>query len=204
MKIAIIYSTSSGITKKAAKILSNKIKAKIQLIPIEKAKTACLLKYDFIILAGSLYHGKVQGTLKRYISRNMGTLMEKPVALFMNCDEKSNTKSHLNKTFSEQLVKSSFISSNFGYEINPDEGNFIDKIKAKKGMGISLETTLVSICCMGIGITPLNIGEMSYVAACAIMERYQEKENYHIDIDTLLAGGDSKKIKPQYWIRNLD
>ena len=124
MKIAIIYSTSSGITKKAAKILSNKIKAKIQLIPIEKAKTACLLKYDFIILAGSLYHGKVQGTLKRYISRNMGTLMEKPVALFMNCDEKSNTKSH--------LVKSSFISSNFGYEINPDEGNFIDKIKAKK------------------------------------------------------------------------
>ena len=35
MKIAIIYSTSSGITKKAAKILSNKIKAKIQLIPIE-------------------------------------------------------------------------------------------------------------------------------------------------------------------------
>ena len=77
MKIAIIYSTSSGITKKAAKILSNKIKAKIQLIPIEKAKTACLLKYDFIILAGSLYHGKVQGTLKRYISRNMGTLMEK-------------------------------------------------------------------------------------------------------------------------------
>lgn len=132
MKIAIIYSTSSGITKKAAKILSNKIKAKIQLIPIEKAKTACLLKYDFIILAGSLYHGKVQGTLKRYISRNMGTLMEKPVALFMNCDEKSNTKSHLNKTFSEQLVKSSFISSNFGYEINPDEGNFIDKIKAKK------------------------------------------------------------------------
>ncbi len=126
MKIAIIYSTSSGITKKAAKILSNKIKAKIQLIPIEKAKTACLLKYDFIILAGSLYHGKVQGTLKRYISRNTGTLMEKPVALFMNCDEKSNTKSHLNKTFSEQLVKSSFISS------NPDEGNFIDKIKAKK------------------------------------------------------------------------
>ena len=45
---------------------------------------------------------------------------------------------------------------------------------------------------------------MSYVAACAIMERYQEKENYHIDIDTLLAGGDSKKIKPKYWIRNLD
>lgn len=90
MKIAIIYSTSSGITKKAAKILSNKIKTKIQLIPIEKAKTACLLKYDFIILAGSLYHGKVQGTLKRYISRNMGTLMEKPVAA--KCSKRKHRK----------------------------------------------------------------------------------------------------------------
>ena len=51
----------------------------------------------------------------------------------MNCDEKSNTKSHLNKTFSEATpLNGSFISSNFGYEINPDEGNFIDKIKAKK------------------------------------------------------------------------
>ncbi len=74
MKIAIIYSTSSGITKKAAKILSNKIKAKIQLIPIEKAKTACLLKYDFIILAGSLYHGKVQGTLKKIHIQKYGNI----------------------------------------------------------------------------------------------------------------------------------
>ncbi len=36
MKIAIIYSTSSGNNKKkAAKILSNKIKAKIQLIQLK-------------------------------------------------------------------------------------------------------------------------------------------------------------------------
>ena len=84
------------------------------------------------------------------------------------------------------------------------KARYRDKIKAKQGAGVNLLTSLASICCMGIGITPLNIGEMSYVAACAIMERYQEKENYHIDIDTLLAGGDSKKIKPKYWIRNLD
>ena len=39
-----------------------------------------------------------------------------------------------------------------------------DRIKAKKGMGLSLGDSLVSICCMGIGLTPLNIGEMSYVS----------------------------------------
>lgn len=79
-----------------------------------------------------------------------------------------------------------------------------DKIKAKKGMGISLQATLVSICCMGIGITPLNIGELSYASISTLMRTYQEKEKYEIDVRSLQAGADSKKIKPKYWIRNLD
>lgn len=84
------------------------------------------------------------------------------------------------------------------------KARYRDKIKAKKGMGISLGTTLASICCMGIGITPLNIGEMSYVAIKGIMDTFQEKDQYELDTRILLAGGDSKKIKPKYWIRNLE
>ena len=101
----------------------------MQLIPIEKAKTACLLKYNFIILAGSAYNGKVQSALKRYISRNMKTLHEKPIALVLNCEEGIDTRDRLNNTFTEELVNSSYINSNFGYELNPDEGNFIEKRK---------------------------------------------------------------------------
>lgn len=81
-----------------------------------------------------------------------------------------------------------------------------DRIKARQGNknGISLTTCLVAICCMGIGITPLNIGEMSYASIGAIMKMMQDKEKYDIDIRSLLAGADSKKIKPKYWIRNPD
>jgi hypothetical protein len=57
---------------------------------------------------------------------------------------------------------------------------------------------------MGIGITPLNIGEMSYASIQPILRMRQEKEKYELDVKTLLAGGDSKKIKPKYWIRNSD
>ena len=47
-----------------------------------------------------------------------------------------------------------------------------DKIKAKHNNknGISLSTCLVAICCMGIGLTPLNIGEMSYASIGPIMK----------------------------------
>ena len=81
-----------------------------------------------------------------------------------------------------------------------------DRIKAKQvnKNGISLSVCLTAICCMGIGITPLNIGEMSYASVGEIMRVMQDKEKYDIDIRSLLAGADSKKIKPKYWIRNTD
>lgn len=86
------------------------------------------------------------------------------------------------------------------------KARYRDCVKAKQAAknGMDLFTIMTSICCMGIGITSLNIGEMSYVAMQAILNQYQNKEKYQIDIDSLLAGADSKKIKPKYWIRNLD
>ena len=100
--------------------------------------------------------------------------------------------------------------------IDPDENPEIrrikelarkrDAIKAKHQAekGLSLSTCLVAICCMGIGITPLNIGELSYAAVGQLMSMMQEKEKYDMDIRSILAGADSKKIKPKYWIRNID
>lgn len=57
---------------------------------------------------------------------------------------------------------------------------------------------------MGIGLTPLNIGDVSYAAIGAIMERYQMKEKYDIDIKSLLAGAKANKVNPTYWIKNID
>ena len=100
--------------------------------------------------------------------------------------------------------------------VDPDENPMVaeikrrarerDRIKAKRASkdGISLSTCLVAICCMGIGITPLNIGEMSYASVGEIMKVMQDKEKYDIDIRSLLAGADSKKVKPKYWIRNTN
>lgn len=83
-----------------------------------------------------------------------------------------------------------------------------DRLKAKQAekskTGLSIQTIMVSICCMGIGITPLNIGEISYASMLQILQKYQEKEKYRLDIDSILAGADAKKIKPKYWIKNFE
>lgn len=85
-----------------------------------------------------------------------------------------------------------------------------DRAKAKRTAqgksagGIGLSTSLTAICCMGIGLTPLNIGELSYASVGPIMSMMQEKEKYDIDIRSLLAGASSKKVKPKYWIREQE
>ncbi len=97
---------------------------------------------------------------------------------------------------------------------NPDEdprvkrikakGRQRDRLKAKKGGGISLTTSLAAICCMGIGITPLTIGELSYASVSTLIDMYQNKEKYETDLRSIQAGADPKKVKPKYWIRNLE
>ena len=81
-----------------------------------------------------------------------------------------------------------------------------DRVKAKQNAknGITLETNLIAICCMGLGLNPLNIGEISYSALGSLTKMYQTKEKYQLDVDSLMAGADSKKIKPKYWITNLE
>ena len=81
-----------------------------------------------------------------------------------------------------------------------------DKIIAKKKnkTAPTIGTLLAAICCMGIGLSPLNIGEMSYACVHWLIAMEQQKEEYDIDIQALLAGADSKKVKPKYWIKNID
>ena len=78
-------------------------------------------------------------------------------------------------------------------------------ISAKKQKNApTLGTLLAAICCMGIGLNPLNIGEMSYACIQWLIAMYQQNEEYNIDIKALLAGADSKKVKPKYWIKNIE
>ena len=78
----------------------------------------------------------------------------------------------------------------------------VSKKKAKSAP--TLGTLLAAICCMGIGLNPLNIGEISYACVQWLISMEQQKEEYDVDIRALLAGADSKKVKPKYWIKNLD
>lgn len=79
----------------------------------------------------------------------------------------------------------------------------IEKIKEKKGEILKFEDCLAAICCMGIGITPLNIGELSCSAISVLLKTFQHKESYdHLSIGAMFGTIDTKKTNIEYWIGN--
>ena len=127
MKTAIIYASKTGTTRKVAKALADKIKGEVKTIPIARAESTCLLKYDFVIIAGSIHYGHIQGDLKRFVHRNAKTLKEKNYGLYIMCMFEDKADEYLRKEFSQEIVDSAFITACFGGEVNPNEGNFITK-----------------------------------------------------------------------------
>lgn len=77
------------------------------------------------------------------------------------------------------------------------------KQKANDGTGISFDTSLVALCCMGIGINPLNVGEIAYASVTPIVKMFQAREDFDADMHFIYAGADAKKVKPEYWVRDF-
>ena len=198
---------------------------------VEANKTLAKYPTPFEFMLANSYHNKnyekkCLEAFEFFLHQEVTFLYEEKVIIVGNINKVLQTVSSLDElvTLKEEdfFVFQNAIRESCGKKSvelpNPDEhpklkemkrkARYRDKIKAKNAAkskdGISLFTSLVSICCMGLGLTPLNIGEMSYVALSSILRKYQEKEKYQLDIESLLAGADSKKIKPQYWIRNFE
>lgn len=69
--------------------------------------------------------------------------------------------------------------------------------------GTDFSDIMSSLCVMNVGITPLNIGQYTMYQIKNILERAQAKETYYTELDMIMAGADSKKIKPKHYVRNL-
>ena len=127
MRTAIIYATKTGTTKKVADALAEKIKGEVKLIPIANARPVCLLKYDFVIIAGSIHYGRIQSDIKSFVNKNNATLRGILYGLYIMCMFEDESDEYLRKSFGDEIVDSALITACFGGEVNPNEGNFITK-----------------------------------------------------------------------------
>ena len=62
---------------------------------------------------------------------------------------------------------------------------------------------LSSVCCMNVGINLLDLKKYTIYQIKTQLERGRAREQYYTELDMLMAGADSKKIKPEYYVRKI-
>jgi len=136
MKNCILYTTKHGSTEKTARMLKEKLHAETDLINLMHEKDPDLSGYDTIILGASIYIGKIQKKMVKFIDRNLKELLSKNIALYILAGEKDKPEDSLHKAYPETLLYHSFAKGYFGYEMNLDKMNFLEKA-AMKAMKIT-------------------------------------------------------------------
>lgn len=89
------------------------------------------------------------------------------------------------------------------------KGRWRERLKAKKGnkASIGIDKMIVAICCMNLGLNPLNIGEISYLSVQELFALSQKKEQYETELKILTSNpfGSKKKHKPlEHWLYGKD
>lgn len=131
MKTLIVYASKHGSAKKCSKILSEKIKGEVTLVNILKETMPDLITFDNIIVGGSIYVGKVQKEISEFCSKNLNTLLDKKVGLFICCMNKKEIESQFNNSFPQELLNKAVTKESFGGEFIFKDMNFFERTITK-------------------------------------------------------------------------
>ena len=129
MKNLIIFTTKHGSAEKCSTLLQQKLDGETTVVNLKKDVVPDLEEFQNIILGGSIYVGKIQKELTEFINRHLDTLLQKRVALFICAAEQGETlQTELKTAFPEALYDQAIAKEAFGYELNFDKMNLIEKL----------------------------------------------------------------------------
>jgi len=125
MKILIAYATRFGTTEKCAGMLAELLrenKYDVELADLKKDKKVKLENYDLVVVGGSFLIARMNAFVKKFVKRNLITLLNKKIAIFM-CGADENWEDEIKKGFPEELLDKAVVKGYFGYEMNWDKMN---------------------------------------------------------------------------------
>jgi menaquinone-dependent protoporphyrinogen oxidase len=127
-KTIVIFSTKHGSVENAVKLLKEKLGGEVTVINIMNEDPPELNEYENVILGGSIYVGKIQKQLSKYMEKHLSELLTKRIGLFICAAEREDIREkELIDSFPKKLFEHSICKEIFGYEIHYEDMNFIEK-----------------------------------------------------------------------------
>lgn len=124
MKIAIVYATKYGCTKKCAEILKSYLYGEVS-IHSAKADKINLSQYDAVFIGGSVYMGKIQKEITHFCKRNLKQLLHKKIGLFACCYTPKDTEGFFETLYPIELINHAFYVTSVGGIMDYEKMNFL-------------------------------------------------------------------------------
>ncbi len=135
MSTLIAYATKYGFTKTCAEILAKKLGENVDICDLSRNHPD-LMKYDKVIIGGSIYAGKIRKPVMRFCSDNLSILKVKKLGLFIcGMAKEEDAQKQLDSAFPRELLEVCAAKGFFGGECNYDKMNFLEKFIMKKITG---------------------------------------------------------------------
>jgi len=130
MKIGILYSSRYGFTEKLSRDLGQSFDDYVCL-SIEETTDALIKSCDGIILATSVYSGKLRKNMINFINENKELLMSKKVGMFLTSFNDFKTSNYLEQSLTKGFINHLTYLTYGGYGYDKSQLSMLDKIAVK-------------------------------------------------------------------------
>ncbi|WP_069659919.1 flavodoxin domain-containing protein [Arcticibacter eurypsychrophilus] len=131
MKTALIYISRHGTTEIIAQHIAALIGSNVTLYNLENEPDPVITDYDQVIIGGSIHYGSIQDQVKNFCKRNLATLLDKKLGLFICCILDSTDSGQFSRAFPAVLGAHSVAQGVFEGDLVFKKLNFIERILFK-------------------------------------------------------------------------
>ena len=131
MKIAIVYTSRSGVTEECAQLLRRELKNHDVDVFNMASADAELEKYDLVVIGFPIRMGKAVSEARAYFKKNLERLSKIPVAFYVCCGFVDCFEGYIKKAIPACLLEKAVAVSCFGGLIDPSRVKGFDRILLK-------------------------------------------------------------------------
>lgn len=132
MKNLIVFSSKYGTTQRCGELLKKDLKNDTDMINLKDNYSVNLREYDVVIIGASIYAGRAQKEVIKFIENNREGLQTKKIGLFICCrDEGEKALEYMKVNYPEWIMKQALVKEHFGHEIHLEKMGFLNKVIVK-------------------------------------------------------------------------
>jgi menaquinone-dependent protoporphyrinogen oxidase len=142
MSTLVAYSTRHGATRNYAENLAKRLPGEVTLIDLRKEPNPGLSGFETVVIGSAIYAGQVQKEVKEFCERNIVTLKEKRLGLFICCwHEGEEARKQLQTAYPAEILSVAAAKEAFGGDMNLTHMNLFERLAVKVIVKVSESAT---------------------------------------------------------------